>query len=176
VRTLAWAAETGAAFVAVDPPDAIADVAPLAPPGTVLLAFEQPELGDRLAAATADVLARRSAPLVVVGTDVPALGRPHAAAALGDLAAGCDVAIGPALDGGGYLVALHAPRPELFALPAEFWASPDVMGLTLAAARRLGLEVGLLRPERRLLTPHDARAALADPLFPPDVASLLVPG
>jgi glycosyltransferase A (GT-A) superfamily protein (DUF2064 family) len=175
VRTLTWAADIGTAFVAVEPADAIADVAALAPPETELLAPAQPALDDRLAAATVDVLGRRSGPLLVVGTDLPALARMHAAAALGDLAAGCDMALGPALDGGGYLVALDAPRPDLLALSAELWASRDVMGLTFAAARRLGLEVGLLRPERRLDTPHDARAVLADPLFPADVAALLVP-
>jgi glycosyltransferase A (GT-A) superfamily protein (DUF2064 family) len=175
LRTLAWAGTTGAAFAAVDPPDAVAEVAALTPPGTELLAPEGVRLGDRLATATAHVLGRRSGPLLVVGTDLPVLGPVHAAAALGDLAAGCDVTIGPALDGGCYLVAISAPRPELCALPAELWCSRDVMGLTLSAARRLGLEVGLLRPERLLVAPQDARAALEDPLFPPDVAALLAP-
>jgi glycosyltransferase A (GT-A) superfamily protein (DUF2064 family) len=174
VRTLAWAAETGAAFAAVDPPDAIPEVAALAAPDTELFPTAGGELAERLSVATAGVLARRSGPLLVVGADLPGLGARHAAAALGDLAAGCDVAIGPALDGGGYLVAVDAPRPELFSLAAELWGSSDVMGMTFAAARRLKLEVGLLRPERRLVTPEDARAALADPLFPADIAELLV--
>jgi glycosyltransferase A (GT-A) superfamily protein (DUF2064 family) len=174
-QALAWAAEAGAPFVAADPPEAVAELAPLAPPGAELIAPAGPGPGDRLAAAAAHVVARRPGPLLVVGADGPALGARHAAAALGDLAAGCDVAIGPTLDGGCYLVALAAPSPELLALAAALWESHDVTGLALATARQLGLELGLLRPERRLETPEDARAAVRDPLFPADLTALLTP-
>ena len=37
----------------------------------------------------------------------------HAAAALDDLAAGCDLVFGATLEGGWYLAALREPRPEL---------------------------------------------------------------
>ncbi|MGH2915365.1 MAG: hypothetical protein ACRDMX_10285 [Solirubrobacteraceae bacterium] len=49
----------------------------------------------------------------------PALGHwrsEHAAAALDDLAHGCDVSIGPLFDGGLYLLALARPEPEILAL------------------------------------------------------------
>jgi hypothetical protein len=48
-----------------------------------------------------------------------------------------------------------------------------VWTLTLAAAQEAGLRLGLLRAERDLDTPDDARALLADPALPGDVASLL---
>jgi glycosyltransferase A (GT-A) superfamily protein (DUF2064 family) len=97
----------------------------------------------------------------------------HARAALDDLGAGCDVVLGPALDGGFYLIGINRPLPRLFALPEQTWRSPDVMVLTAAAVRAAGLELGILRAERALHRPADVRAALADPLLPEDVAQIL---
>ena len=47
------------------------------------------------------------------------------------------------------------------------------MTIGLAAARDAGLEIGLLRTERGLQRPDDVRAALADPLLPPDLRRIL---
>jgi glycosyltransferase A (GT-A) superfamily protein (DUF2064 family) len=97
----------------------------------------------------------------------------HARAALGDLEAGCDVVLGPAIDGGFYLIGLARPLPQLFALPEQAWRSPDAMTVGLAAARDSGLEIGLLRAERALHRPADVRAALADPLLAPELEPIL---
>ena len=43
----------------------------------------------------------------------------------------------------------------------------------MLAANKAGLEVGILRGERALHRPADARAALADPLLPEAVARAL---
>ena len=51
-----------------------------------------------------------SGPLVVLPAICPRLGTGHVAAALADLAAGCDAAYGPTLEGDWYLAALAAPR------------------------------------------------------------------
>jgi rSAM/selenodomain-associated transferase 1 len=172
-RAARWAAEVapGAAFVAFTPEDALAEVGDLVPAGTDLFPQEGADLGDRLAAATARVLAMHDGPLLTVGTDLATLEPRHAAAALEDLADGIDVTFGPAFDGGYYLIGLREPHPEVFALPSEEWGGPRVLQLSLQAAAEAGLSLGMLRGERDLDTPADARAALADPRFPDDIAS-----
>jgi hypothetical protein len=47
------------------------------------------------------------------------------------------------------------------------------MTMGIAAARDMGLEVGILRTERALHRPADVRAALADPTLPGEVAQIL---
>ena len=112
-------------------------------------------------------------PLLIAWPDLPRLREHHARAALDDIDAGCDVVLGPAIDGGFYLIGLARPLPQLFGLPEQAWRSPDAMTIGLAAARDAGLEIGLLRAERALHRPADVRAALADPLLPADLAQIL---
>ena len=57
-----------------------------------------------------------------------------------------DVVLGPATDGGYYLLGLRQPRPELF-LNKE-WSTDSVLVDTIADAQRLGCRVALL-PELR---------------------------
>ncbi len=50
--------------------------------------------------------------------------------------------VGPATDGGYYLVALRETRPELFQeIP---WSTDAVLETTLAREREVGVDVGLL--------------------------------
>jgi glycosyltransferase A (GT-A) superfamily protein (DUF2064 family) len=176
VQTASWARRVAPAgvHVAHDPPDAGPEIRRLTGEGVSLF----PQNGDGIAARLADAAARvyvhHRGPLLVVWPDLPRLAPEHARAALDDLAEGCDVVLGPAIDGGFYLIGISRPMPKLFALPENSWRSPDVMTMGLAVARDAGLEVGLLRAERALHQPGDVRAALADPLLPADVAQILV--
>jgi glycosyltransferase A (GT-A) superfamily protein (DUF2064 family) len=162
-----------AVHVAHDPPDAADDVRRLLEPHTVLFPQNGDGIAGRLADAAARVFARHSGPLLIVWPDLPRIGPDHARAALDDLGAGCDVVLGPALEGGFYLIGINRPLPKLFALPEQTWRSPDVMVLTAAAVRAAGLELGILRAERALQRPADVRAALADPLLPEEVGRIL---
>jgi glycosyltransferase A (GT-A) superfamily protein (DUF2064 family) len=136
-----------------------------------------PQNGDgitgRLADGAARVFARGPGPLLIVWPDLPRLRRCHAEAAIDDLAAGCDVVLGPVFDGGFYLVAIQRPMSKLFELPESTWRGADAMSLALAAAGEVGLEIGLLRVERALHRPADVRAALADPTLPDAIARAL---
>jgi uncharacterized protein len=126
-------------------------------PGFGLLAQAAGDLGDRLAACVADVLAAGADRVAIVGADTPHV--PQAsyrrAFALLDEA---DVVLGPALDGGYYLVAAKAPAPELFVgVPM---GTEVVLAETLARAARGGLVVALLPPLRDLDRVEDLAAAL----------------
>jgi glycosyltransferase A (GT-A) superfamily protein (DUF2064 family) len=169
----AQAIAPAAVHVAHDPPDAAAEVRALMPAGVTLFPQNGDGIGGRLADAAARVFARHDGPLIVVWPDLPRLRPQHAQGALDDLAAGCDVVLGPAIDGGLYLVAVPRPQPRLFSLPERAWRSPDVMQIGVAAAREAGLEVGILRAERPLSKPADVRAALADPTLPEELRKIL---
>lgn len=169
-----WAREVNPAgvHVAHDPPDASGELRRLVGADAVLFPQNGEGISGRLADASARVLARASAPLLIVWPDLPRLRSDHADAALDDLGSGCDVVFGPAVDGGLYLVGIARPLPELFALPEQAWRH-DVMGVAGAAIRDVGFDVGILRAERALHRPADVRAALVDPLLPDDVATIL---
>jgi glycosyltransferase A (GT-A) superfamily protein (DUF2064 family) len=159
--------------VAYTPDDARDELAALAPPGTRLLAQPEGDLGDRLAAATAQVLAEHGGPVVLIGVDTPQLRPEVGRQAVDDLRSGTDVTFGPAADGGYYLVGLSEPHPEIFALPTEAWGGPEVLQRSLALAHGAGLSLAMLRGERDLDDEEDARALLADPLTPPEIAAIL---
>jgi uncharacterized protein len=173
-HAVVWARKvgSGAPHVAHDPPDAGAELRRLVGADAVLFPQNGEGIAGRLADASARVLARTRGPLLIVWPDLPRFRLAHAAAALDDLGSGCDVVLGPAIDGGLYLVGIARPLPELFALPEQAWRN-DVMGVALTAIRDVGFEVGILRAERALHRPADARAAVADPLLPADVAAIL---
>jgi glycosyltransferase A (GT-A) superfamily protein (DUF2064 family) len=54
-----------------------------------------------------------------------------------------DVALGPATDGGYWLIALRVPQPSLF--ENMTWSTATVLKETLARAATAGLKVHLLR-------------------------------
>ena len=174
VGAAAWARKVGAATVHVahDPPDAGAELRRLVGSDAVVFPQNGEGITGRLADASARVLARSGGPLLIVWPDLPRLRTGHATAALEDLSSGCDVVLGPAIDGGLYRVGIARPLPELFALPEQTWRG-DVMAVALTAIRDVGFEVGILRAERALHRPADVRAALADPLLPNDVRAIL---
>jgi uncharacterized protein len=173
--TAAWARAVApsALHVAHDPPDGGPVLRPLVGPDAILFPQNGDGIAARLADAAARVFARHTGPLLIVWPDLPRLRPEHATAALDDLRAGCDVVLGPAIDGGLYLIGIAHPVPKLFALPEQTWRSRDVMSIGLSAVREAGLELGMLRAERALHRPADVRAALADPLLPQGLAKIL---
>jgi rSAM/selenodomain-associated transferase 1 len=116
------------------------------------------DLGARMANAVAAELSRGAANVVVVGTDCPELDADvltRAVASLEDV----DVALGPATDGGYYLLATRRTHPALFqGIP---WSSADTLRHTLAAAARSGVAVRLLDERSDIDTADDWRAWVA---------------
>ena len=98
-------------------------------------------LGNRLAQAFDVLLADGVRRAVVVGTDCPLLGADVLHEALRCLDSS-DIVLGPAADGGYYLVGLRRPQPRIFQeIP---WSSPRVLERTLERARQLSLKSALL--------------------------------
>jgi glycosyltransferase A (GT-A) superfamily protein (DUF2064 family) len=176
-QTAAWARAVAprALYAAHEPPDAREELRALVPADATLFPQNGNGVGARIADAAARVFSRHRGPLLIVWPDLPRLRPEHASAALGDMAAGCDLVLGPAIDGGFYLIGISRPLPQLFTLPEQAWRSPDVVAMGLAATRESGLEVGILRAERPLQRPSDVRAALADPITAPEIARILKP-
>jgi rSAM/selenodomain-associated transferase 1 len=113
-------------------------------PGDFLLLLQRGEhLGERLFHAAVDLLAAGFASVCLVNSDSPTLPTSllgEAAQAL--QAPGDRVVLGPASDGGYYLIGLKRAHRRLF--EEISWSTPSVLAQTLERARELSLEVRLL--------------------------------
>ena len=118
---------------------------------------EMGDLGQRMHNALCQSLKTCDA-AVLVGTDCPSLTRTDIDTACRQLLAGTDVVLGPATDGGYYLVGLRQPHPELFT--GISWGRGEVLAQTLARARQQVLQVYLLPRRDDLDTPADYRRFL----------------
>ena len=92
------------------------------------------------------------APAILVGADVPDLEPRHLLAAAAAVAE-TPVAIGPAEDGGYYLIGIAEPLPWLFAPMA--WGTEVVRATTLDRLAGRGVAATLLEPLSDLDTPED---------------------
>lgn len=99
------------------------------------------DLGRRMACAFEEAFAEGAERVCVVGTDVDGLEGSLVARAFSALE-GRDAVLGPARDGGYWLLGLERPRPALF--EGIRWSTPRVLDETLERARGLGLRVHLL--------------------------------
>jgi uncharacterized protein len=153
-QTAPEAGDTYRRLIFFSPADARDEIAAWLP-GEDLVEQAEGELGQRMVAAFAHAFASGAARAVLIGTDVPRLNREHVRQALTALEAS-PVVLGPATDGGYYLVALTARRPELFEGIA--WSTDTVRAATLERAAELGLRVHLLEPLRDVDTAADLEA------------------
>jgi rSAM/selenodomain-associated transferase 2/rSAM/selenodomain-associated transferase 1 len=117
-------------------------------------------LGMRMASAFDDLFARGHARVVLVGSDLPTLPERPVRQALRLLRWRADVVLGPAEDGGFYLIALAAPQPRLF--EETGWGTPHVLERTLERARMLGLKTRLVDPWYDVDDVESLRRAAAD--------------
>jgi len=124
------------------PDDAAAEIEPWLRPGWVAVPQGDGDLGARLERAFADAFAAGAERVVVIGSDCPEVKTSDVRTAWRELQTH-DVVVGPAMDGGYWLIGLRAPQPELFrGMP---WSSELVLGRTLERARARGLKIQLLR-------------------------------
>lgn len=101
------------------------------------------DLGARMA---------RAMPAIVVGSDVPGMTAAHVLAAA-DLLTRHDVVVGPADDGGYWLIGMRRLVPELFeSMP---WGTPAVFAETRRRAQALGIDIAEADTLADLDTPED---------------------
>ena len=113
------------------------------------------DLGARMAAAVAARFAGGADRVVVVGSDCPTMSPETIRSAFAALA-DADVVLGPAQDGGYYLIGISAAQDTLFRdVP---WSSHDVLRISLERAREAGLRVTLLPEMRDIDTAADWRS------------------
>ena len=118
-------------------------------------------LGDRLYNAFAE--AAREAPFVAaLGSDHPTLPPALAERAFAALEAGADAVLGPAADGGYYLIALRAAAVRRRLFEGIAWSTDGVLASTLERCRELGLAVELLPEAADVDTPEDLRRLAAE--------------
>ncbi|MBV8199099.1 MAG: TIGR04282 family arsenosugar biosynthesis glycosyltransferase [Acidobacteria bacterium] len=142
-------------------------------PGVASLRQEGADLGERLYRALA-AAAGRSAAVAALGSDHPTVEVELVERAFAAIEDGADAVVGPAADGGYYLIALAAGAvlPRLFdGVP---WSTPGVLAATLERCRRLGLAVELLPVAADVDTPADL-ARLAASLAPAGAAAASCP-
>jgi rSAM/selenodomain-associated transferase 1 len=102
------------------------------------------DLGQRMAASFAEAFAGGADSVVLTGSDIPGLDTGTVRAALRALEA-APVVIGPARDGGYYLIGMRAPGAPLF--EGVEWSSKQTLTQTEKLARAQGLAIFYL-PER----------------------------
>ena len=96
------------------------------------------DLGERMHRAFIEA----KGPAIIIGSDCPQVELSDLRTAAKTLQAR-DAVIGPATDGGYWLIALNAPCPALF--ENIKWSTSDVLPKTLEKANEAGLSVQLLR-------------------------------
>ena len=134
------------------------------------------DLGCRIDALFEQLLPRFPQGVMLVDSDTPTLPLAHLRAGVRALRTGAELVIGPALDGGYYLIGLSRGAPTLF--DAIEWSSPRTRAQTLAAAARLGLSTQQLETWYDVDEPADLRRlqrelARGDPSLSPHTRSAL---
>jgi rSAM/selenodomain-associated transferase 1 len=118
------------------------------------------DLGARMARMVAAAFADGAPQVVVIGTDCPGVTEATVRDAL-DALERHDVVIGPAVDGGYYLIGLRegiVPDALGVLFDGIPWSSPDTMRTTLERAQEHGLAVALLDEQRDIDTIEDWEA------------------
>jgi uncharacterized protein len=112
----------------------------------------QGDLGERMLHAFREAFAAGETKALLVGTDCPGITLMHVEEALLKLDQS-DVVVGPAKDGGYYLIGMKAAHEDLFrAVP---WGTDQVFQITEERARKERLEISLLEELADVDRPED---------------------
>lgn len=135
------------------------------------------DLGGRLRWAFTRAFRQRAARVLAIGADVPGIS-PTLLREAFDALDTHDVVLGPALDGGYYLIGMTRPHPDLFA--GMEWGTERVCAQTRAAIQRLGLSCHELPTLNDVDRPEDLATLRADPgfrhlLYHPPTLSVVIP-
>ena len=113
------------------------------------------DLGERMAGAFARAFRRGASRAIMIGTDCPGL-NPGLLVRAATLLERRGAVLGPARDGGYYLIGLTRPVPDLFRdMP---WGTSEVSRRTLAKMKTLGIEPAVLHELHDVDRPEDLPA------------------
>lgn len=138
------------------------------------------DLGDRLTSAIQSAFQAGATRVLVIGADCPELDASLLETASESLR-NHNVVVGPAEDGGYYLIGMTSPRPTLFQdIP---WSTSNVLSATLERAYQLRLRIKQLKTLADVDYPEDLipcrnRAELSQGIFPdliPGRLSIVIP-
>lgn len=115
--------------------DEIADPEPCAELGYSVYVQAGRDLGDRMKCAFGSGFSAGHGPIIIIGTDLPQLSAALLREAYMALETH-DAVIGPANDGGYYLLGLREPCEEVFS--GKAWSSDSVYAQTIEDLRQLG--------------------------------------
>ena len=146
------------------PPDAAEECAALVRANRrlpLLLPQAGDTLGERMSMAFRELFAAGYLHVILVGSDVPTLPPERLDDAVAALRRGADLVLGPADDGGYYLIGLSGLHEALFS--DVRWGGPDVFGETIARARSLGQRVHVLGAWYDVDSPADLARLAQEP-------------
>lgn len=144
----------GRRVVVFDPPDAGPWFDRFVPSSFALQAQATGDLGTRMKSFFEGEFEDGAERVVLVGSDSPTLDPSIVVSAFLCLE-GRDVVLGPATDGGYYLVGCRAPVPDLF--EEMTWSTPDVLSLTIDRLQTAGRSAAILPPWYDVDDPNDLR-------------------
>jgi rSAM/selenodomain-associated transferase 1 len=145
--------------VCFTPASAETELRALVPAGVSLLPQREGDLGERMAHAFDDLLAQGAASVVLIGSDLPGIDPSVVAVALRTVRERPGVVVlGPARDGGYYLVAAARTPAALFS--GMTWSTPAVLADTEERARAANIEVVRVAAAADIDTADDLRALL----------------
>ena len=128
------------------------------------------DLGDRMKDAFERRFSEGADRVMIIGSDCPLITPEHLQAAA-DALADRDVVLGPAVDGGYWLVGQRRPGVDLFSdIP---WSSHDTLETTRLRLAGIGVAWAELEELRDIDTKADLIASLDDPRLPEDLCRRL---
>lgn len=147
--------------IVYSPADGLEELETLLSPGLFWMPQQGEGLGERMLAAMQIASTQGFSPLVMIGTDFPTLPPSRLSSAFELLNTGqADIVLGPAYDGGYYLIGLKRPVPDIFDSVA--WSTPHALTDTLNNASSLGLSVVQLPMWYDVDTPDDLWRLIAE--------------
>ena len=112
----------------------------------------QGDLGKRMEKSLANAFSQSAEQVIIIGSDCPDLNSQILATAFEKLRF-FNLVIGPALDGGYYLIGLQQPTAELFT--NIHWGTAQVFAKTVEIAQELHLSIDYLQPLADIDRPED---------------------
>ena len=134
------------------PDDALRDISPWLHPGWAANPQGPGDLGQRMLRAFEHSLGRGVSKVIIIGSDCPEITL-HDIDQASSALSSHDLVLGPATDGGYWLIGLAKTEPALF--EGITWGSRHVLAETLARATALGMRIHLLRTLSDIDTAED---------------------